>query len=262
LSPTAAEYCDGIDNDCDGLTDDADDNLVADATWYPDTDGDGYGDPTADTIAQCDSPEGHVRFGTDCNDADAAVSPAADEMCDLVDNDCDGLTDENDAIDASSWYRDGDGDGYGDGDDPLLGCAPPATFVADATDCDDGRASVNPGAVEDCDTALDDDCDGSTNNPDALNCSVFLADADGDTYGAGEGVCLCAAEAPYTETRGGDCDDTRSMVNPLAYETCATPYDDDCDDDTNDEGALSCERFYYDNDGDGDGTESYVCVCD
>jgi hypothetical protein len=61
--------------------------------WYPDMDGDGRGDPLLPVLA-CDPPPGHVAFDDDCDDTDPALSPAATELCDGIDNDCDALVDE------------------------------------------------------------------------------------------------------------------------------------------------------------------------
>ena len=63
------------------------------ANWYPDTDGDGFGDPDA-AVTGCLPPQGHVEDATDCDDTDAAVSPDAEEVCDGVDNDCNGEIDD------------------------------------------------------------------------------------------------------------------------------------------------------------------------
>ncbi|MBU1241532.1 hypothetical protein KJ865_17600, partial [Myxococcota bacterium] len=67
------EVCDGLDNDCDGVND----NGIATLNWYPDVDGDTYGDMTAAPVANCANPGGMVNDNTDCNDAAAAINPAA-----------------------------------------------------------------------------------------------------------------------------------------------------------------------------------------
>ncbi|UCD34219.1 MAG: hypothetical protein JSU90_07905, partial [Nitrospiraceae bacterium] len=83
------EICDGLDNDCDGQVDEGVKN-----TYYKDADGDGYGD-LADTVLSCDVPPGYVLDDTDCDDSDAQAYPGADEVCDGLDNDCDGSSDED-----------------------------------------------------------------------------------------------------------------------------------------------------------------------
>ncbi|NNV58045.1 S8 family serine peptidase, partial [Limnovirga soli] len=113
-------------------------------TWYPDVDGDGYGD--ANTLVQaCTAPNGYVSVGGDCNDLNASIQPGAPEVCDGIDNNCDGQVDEG--FPDITYYRDADGDGYGN---PLVTttakCATPAGYVTNSTDCDDQNASVHPGA--------------------------------------------------------------------------------------------------------------------
>ncbi len=97
--------------------------------------------------------------GEDCNDADAGIAAWSEEVCDGTDNDCDGEVDEDDAVDATSWYRDRDGDGYGVEDDAVTACEPPSGYVAEAGDCDDATVNVAPGTVE-TDDGRDEDCDG------------------------------------------------------------------------------------------------------
>jgi hypothetical protein len=65
------------------------------ALFYRDADGDGYGD-VAVTAPSCDgaAPAGHVVDATDCNDAAASAHPGGAEVCDGIDNDCNGLVDE------------------------------------------------------------------------------------------------------------------------------------------------------------------------
>ena len=88
IHPGAAEQCDGLDNDCDGQTDED----VA-TTYYADADGDGYGDPEVSQPA-CSQPAGYVDNGEDCDDSDASVHPGASDAVNGLDDDCDGIVDE------------------------------------------------------------------------------------------------------------------------------------------------------------------------
>lgn len=88
VNPDAAEVCDEVDNDCNELVDDGADGQ----TWYPDADGDGYGDDFGAVVA-CSAPDGHLAFGGDCDDASSSVAPGAEELCDGLDNDCDLVVD-------------------------------------------------------------------------------------------------------------------------------------------------------------------------
>jgi hypothetical protein len=223
INPGAYEACDGIDNDCDGETDT--DSPDA-ATWYPDADGDGYGD-AASGAASCEQPEGTLADGSDCDDGDAAVNPSATEMCDDVDNNCDGATDEATAADAPTWYVDADGDGYGVSSGFTSACDQPAGYADNATDCDDAEPAANPGNRESCD-GIDNDCDGTTDEDDATDASAWYIDADGDSYGdAAATTTSCSAPSGYVGN-DNDCDDTDDTINPLASEL-DDDVDNDCD---------------------------------
>ncbi|MCB9763629.1 MAG: hypothetical protein H6739_27925 [Alphaproteobacteria bacterium] len=253
--PGADEYCNAIDDDCDSAVDEGE--AVDAPTWYADTDADAYGDADY-AVASCEQPTGYVADATDCDDADGSVNPGATEVCNSVDDDCDGTTDEDDADDAPTWYADGDADGYGDPDDTTRSCSQPSGYVADSTDCDDSRGSVNPGADEYC-NGLDDDCDGTTDEDDALDASTWYADADSDTYGdSGSTTLSCSRPSGYVADNT-DCDDGSGAVHPGADEYCNS-VDDDCDGTTDEDSAVDVSTWYADDDSDnyGDPDDSDV----
>jgi len=142
-----------------------------DSIWYQDFDDDGFGDPQV-TQGSCSQPSGFVADNTDCDDGDADTYPGAPEVCDSVDNDCDGSVDEGSV---TTWYRDVDGDGFGDPLATQAACSRPTGFVADNTDCDDEDIDSYPGAPEVCDGA-DNDCDGEIDN---VGCARLDVNGDG-----------------------------------------------------------------------------------
>jgi hypothetical protein len=169
------EDCDdGLDNDLDGAADCADSDCGSEDVCC-DLDDDGY------FSMECGGP--------DCDDSDVAVNPAATEVLNGYDDDCDGLIDEG-----TDAYDD-DGDGFSENDG----------------DCDDNNDDVFPGADEVCGNALDDDCDGDTDGADD-DCDEFTDD-DGDGYSEAD----------------GDCDDGDAAISPDADEICDNGVDDDCD---------------------------------
>ncbi|MCB9742145.1 MAG: hypothetical protein H6740_06065 [Alphaproteobacteria bacterium] len=234
VSPNGTELCNGVDDDCDG---DTDEEAADAATWYGDADGDGYGDPSAASEA-CEAPSGAVSDDSDCDDGDGAVNPGATELCNGVDDDCDGDTDEDDAADATTWYGDNDGDGYGGSRFTRTSCAQPSHYVADADDCDDGDADINPDAQELCD-GEDNDCDGLTDDDDSdlSGALTWYLDVDGDGYGDASSVVEACEVPSGAVSDDTDCDDGDSSVNPGATEAC-DDVDQDCDGDA---GLAACE---------------------
>ncbi|MFT4975201.1 MAG: hypothetical protein ACI8S6_001088, partial [Myxococcota bacterium] len=188
ISPAAIELCDGTDNNCDGQIDEG-----VTQVFYTDADGDGFGNPNL-PVESCTQQVGMVIVPTDCNDTDATAFPGGREVCDGVDNDCNGSTDEGTT---QTWYVDYDGDGYGDDGRIEERCEEPgAIYVLTGGDCDDLDAAFYPGAPIGCD-GRDRDCDG-----------LVDSDADGDGY----------ADA---ECGGSDCDDSDASLLPEQGGGCA-----------------------------------------
>ena len=211
--PGASETCDGVDNDCDDAIDDG-----VTTTYYADSDDDSFGD-AASTADACSAPSGYVSDATDCNDAAASTHPGADEICDSADNDCNGLVNDG-AIDAVTFYFDGDNDDYGDAFATIETCAAPLGYVANSTDCDDGSDSTYPGADELCDS-VDNDCD-TFNDEGAIDANTYYDDSDGDSFGdAADSTAACSAPSGYVDD-ASDCDDSESATFPGATESVIT----------------------------------------
>jgi len=252
INSEAVESCNGSDDDCDGLIDEA--GATGESAWYLDADGDGYGRSNWSEVA-CDQPTGFVANSGDCDDLDASSYPGATEVCDGADNNCDLSVDEGVT---NSYYVDGDGDGYGDPGTPVTGCFLPSGASANGQDCDDGEPSVHPGGIELCD-GLDNDCDSNIDDG-ALDASSWYADSDGDGFGAPfTGTTSCSPVAGAV-SNSLDCDDGDGAINPSAQEVCdVAATDEDCDslaDDDDLQGAAGGTTWYPDLDGDGYGDEN------
>ena len=141
IHPGATEVCNGYDDDCDGFSDEG-----VGSIWYADMDGDGYGDAANEQTA-CTQPAAFVANSDDCDDQNATIYPGAIEICNNLDDNCNGQIDENAG---AIWYADSDGDGYGYAANAQTACTQPAAFVANSDDCDDQNAGIYPGAIEIC----------------------------------------------------------------------------------------------------------------
>ncbi len=250
IHPGASELCDGLDGDCDGTVDeDAIDQLL----YHRDGDGDGQGDPDTATWA-CDAPGAEwTEDASDCDDTDPTTYATAEEFCDGIDHDCDGVIDDADASDAATWYQDADGDGHGDGSVSRKACSQPTGFVSNSDDCDDTSAAVRPGGSETCD-GIDNDCDGlvDDDDPDSSGLGTWYADDDGDSYGDPLfDTRSCVQPSGYVAD-GTDCEDGIAAVNPGATEVCEG-FDNDCDDAIDDEDSEVSGGTTWSRDADSDG---------
>ena len=158
---------DGVDQDCDGADlDDVDGDGFAldqdcddqDAERYPGAEELPYDGVDQDCDgADLDDVDGDgFALEQDCDDDDARIHPLASELCDAVDQDCDGQVDEH-AADALTGFLDADLDGYGDPEKPWTDCASLGPSLGE--DCDDSDPRVYPGATERC-SGVDNNCDG------------------------------------------------------------------------------------------------------
>lgn len=206
VSPGGTEVCnDQLDNDCDGVQNEP--NAAGCTIFYVDGDGDGYGQGTSGACA-CTAPgPAAVLIGNDCDDGNRNISPSASETADGIDNNCNGLRDEG-----TSKYDD-DGDGYCESN----GCTLQTWQTSPWTggDCNDGNNAVNPAATEVCSNGVDDNCSGVQNEgQNAIGCSNFYRDVDGDGYGGGTAQCYCAATGSYTTQDHSDCYDSNRSAYP------------------------------------------------
>ena len=195
--PDTPEVCNGIDDDCNLMVDEN----VGD-TYFTDADGDGYGDPDG-VVVSCDEPAGVVTNPDDCDDTEAAAYPGNAEVCDGVDNDCDGVLDADETTDADA--------------DGAVACE----------DCDDEDPARTPGAVEECD-GVDNDCDEDVPVGEVdLDGDGFLAcaecdDADASSYPGAFEICdgvdsNCDGYADDADLDGSGTADCEEVLVIVSY---------------------------------------------
>lgn len=188
-------------------------NCAAPTTYYPDLDGDTFGDESKPTKA-CTALSGFITTGGDCDDAQATINPSATEVCDGIDNDCNGSVD------------DGDPGGGGSCDTGQLGVCGPGT-----EHCQGGAltcvADQSPSA-EVCD-GLDNDCNGAIDDGSASGGQCGTSDVGACRYGSyqcTDGAMTCVGNVdPTPETCNNiddNCDGTTDEGDPGGGAACDT----------------------------------------
>ena len=265
----AAETCNGLDDDCDGTTDegesDCDQDGIADCV---DTDLDGDGVPESsedpDVAFEC---EGGQKNGCLDNCPDCVPNPdqtdkngnGVGDQCDpwFIDDDGDGWSEDDGDCDdqdktvglCAQYHADHDSDGFPDETDMQCLCAPEGFYTVEKQpggmvyDCDDWNGDIHPDATEVCalpgEEPVDENCDGIFDPVGSTGCQKYYLDEDIDGYGKpGKSKCLCGPSEPYVAAEGADCDDSKAAVHPDAEELCNL-LDDDCDGMTDDAPGVS-----------------------
>ena len=214
-------------------------DLLKCQNFSTDTDGDGYGTTPFKCMCVAAGVIKVTKPG-DCVDTNASVNPGSTEICNAVDDNCNGTTDEG---------CDDDKDGFCDANMTYVAPPTPPVCPQGPGDTDDTDPKINPAGSEICD-GKDNDSNGKIDEG---------CDDDKDGYcDAGMFTVGTPAVCPKG---GGDCADTVKAINPGAKEDCTTDVDDNCNGSNNDLGAAECTPFFFDADGDKWGTTSSKCFC-
>ncbi len=152
INPNATEVCNGSDDNCNGVADEG-----VTIAFYLDADGDGFGNPNS-TLSTCVAPVNYVSNNSDCDDQNEDANPSMTEVCNDLDDDCDGQTDEGVG---NPIYADADNDGFGNSNNSMISCFLISGYVLNSTDCNDNMSSINPQAIEVCGNSVDEDCSGA-----------------------------------------------------------------------------------------------------
>ena len=228
IHPGAKESCNAKDDNCNSFVDEG----LPKVAFFKDGDNDGYGSKSM-TMA-CKAPPGFVAPAGDCNDNNKAINPGAKEVCNYIDDNCNGYLDEG--FTKKYYYKDLDKDGYGGGTATKALCVAPAGYVDKAGDCNDYNKDIHPKAAEQC-NLVDDDCNGYID--DNLKLLTSYKDNDGDGYAAKNAVSqkkcdvlpgwTLAKDADGDKINDWDCDDSDVTIYPAAPTKCGDGKDNNCD---------------------------------
>lgn len=246
IHPNSAELCNNLDDNCNSTIDEN----VVNTTYFIDSDGDGFGNPSV-SQSSCTALTGYVTNNTDCNDANPALYTATNEICNLLDDDCDGEVDEG--MTFVDYFADADGDGFGMGNPENLCENPGLGYATNDFDCYDFDASINPAATEVC-NGSDDNCNGL---PDEGLAITFYYDYDLDGFGVStNSLSTCSPPNNHYTPSNGDCNDYDDTSFPGGIEVCDWS-DNDCDGQVN-EGVGSSLYADLDQDGYGNVNNSII----
>ena len=195
-------------------------------SWFTDTDKDGFGAGAAKLA--CAAPIGSVALAGDCDDTTVAVSPGAAELCNNKDDNCDTKID-NDAVDQTRWFIDGDADKFGAAAGSKVACVQPAGYVSIAGDCDDTKSTSSPVMPELCSSTVDDDCDGAVNEADAQDVSAWFIDRDSDLHGSPASFAFACTQPAGRVALSDDCNDAVATTYTGATEKWYDGIDQNCD---------------------------------
>ena len=203
-------------------------------TFFADVDGDAYGDPMNSVVLDCNSIlVGYVENDLDCDDSNPNINPDAAEVCNGVDDNCNGG--EIDEFVSIPYYQDSDGDGYGDPNFMILDCNLPSGFVENMDDCDDALITYIDADGDGFGSDIMDPC-GAPNNLDCndntaaiQDSTTYYADIDEDGYGDPNNTLIsCNLPAGYI-TDGTDCNDLDLDIYPGAPDILGNGIDENCD---------------------------------
>lgn len=181
--------------------------------------------------------DGYTR-DLDCNDRSPVIHPNAEEICDGLDNDCDGKIDDEDivsALEEKTIHQDVDLDGFGSITEALGYCEKRPDlegYIDQGGDCDDLNPEIHPDATEICDE-IDNNCndlvDDADESLDLSSANTFYFDNDGDSAGD-PSLPIKACVLPENASEDNkDCNDNSMIQSPYTWEDCDDQMDNDCD---------------------------------